>query len=85
MDIVLLDTGTGETTNISNGNGYPFTFYVRSDGLSINKILIRKINDFRFGVWYSFTNIYQFDMKLLSCKSKSDTTISKLSHFGYPD
>ena len=41
---------------------------------SNNNISIRNICDLRFGVWYSFTNIYLFDMKLLSCKSKSDTT-----------
>jgi len=39
---------------------------------------LRKISDLRFGAWYSFTNIHLFDMKLLSCKSKSDTTYTYL-------
>ena len=31
MDIVLLDTGTGVTTNVTDGNGYPWYIDYTSD------------------------------------------------------
>jgi hypothetical protein len=58
MNLVLLDTGTGETTNISDGNDYPWyidytTGYIYwSDGSTISRyisvvsLLLLQLNSF---------------------------------------